>query len=243
MTMSQRVPFANARWPCLMDSVILAFCPEGDLYGNGHSPLVALQASNSIPAGHGTSALLHEFACSKARCMRCGDFPTDLAEHWSKCSAAAGDRLMLLWVPPELVSEVDGLLTKDREYARFRRRAAKESQAPGDHTKEQIEQLYVVQQGRCYYCYSDLRHPDTGRPSFHRDHMRSLTRHGTNSIVNIVLACAGCNSKKNHQTSALAMARRMSAGLSEADKLSLKQMREQVSRWKTKEIQAGRAAA
>lgn len=121
-------------------------------------------------------------------------------------------------------------------------RAGARHQAPGEHTKEQVDQLYMVQQGRCYYCYAELRHSDTGRPAFHRDHMKSLAYQGSNSILNIVLACAGCNSQKGRQISSTAMARRMSAVLCEADKLALKRIREQVSRWKTKEIQAGRAS-
>ncbi len=75
------------------------------------------------------------------------------------------------------------------------RRRATARNAEGRFTVNDIEELFIKQEGLCVYCQVDLR--DLG---FHRDHMIPLVRGGSNEIRNIQLLCPKCNMKKHKQT-------------------------------------------
>lgn len=72
-------------------------------------------------------------------------------------------------------------------------RRAREKIATGNHTAEEIKQLFVTQEGKCWYCGNKLG--DT----YHEDHFIPLSRGGSNDIKNIRLACAVCNLSKNNK--------------------------------------------
>lgn len=77
---------------------------------------------------------------------------------------------------------------KSRLYA-HRRRAQKRA-ASGDYTVEQIRDLLEKQKWKCASCFASLRE------RYHIDHRVALSRGGSNSITNIELLCATCNSRK-----------------------------------------------
>lgn len=69
-------------------------------------------------------------------------------------------------------------------------RRALKRRAIGKHTAKEIAQLYEKQRGRCAYCSSKLG------AKYHRDHILSLNKGGSNRIDNIQLLCATCNCSK-----------------------------------------------
>jgi len=75
------------------------------------------------------------------------------------------------------------------------RRRAVVRNAEGRFSVNEIEELFIKQEGLCVYCQTDLR--STG---FHRDHMIPLVRGGSNGIKNIQLLCPKCNMKKHRLT-------------------------------------------
>lgn len=79
---------------------------------------------------------------------------------------------------------------KGRMIEKQRRRVERERNAEGAHTKRDIERQYQSQRGRCYYCECDLGN------GYHTDHIIPLVRGGSDSMENIVLACAPCNQSK-----------------------------------------------
>jgi len=72
------------------------------------------------------------------------------------------------------------------------RRARKRS-APGSYTVADIERQYQAQKGKCYYCGMKV-----GK-QYHIDHVVPLSRGGSNSPENVVIACPDCNFGKNNK--------------------------------------------
>jgi len=74
------------------------------------------------------------------------------------------------------------------------RRQQKLKAAGGKHTRDEIREIIIIQEGRCIYC--DAKFTDKNRPS--KDHLLSLTDGGSDWALNIVLACRGCNSRRGN---------------------------------------------
>lgn len=59
----------------------------------------------------------------------------------------------------------------------------------GTHTKEEIYELFRMQNGLCAHCSSELA-------KYHGDHIIPLSKGGSNWIENIQLLCPACNIRK-----------------------------------------------
>jgi 5-methylcytosine-specific restriction endonuclease McrA len=70
------------------------------------------------------------------------------------------------------------------------RRRAREREAEGSFTADELKALFKKQAGKCVYCTVAL-----GK-GYHADHIVPLMRGGSNWISNIQLLCRSCNSKK-----------------------------------------------
>jgi 5-methylcytosine-specific restriction endonuclease McrA len=70
------------------------------------------------------------------------------------------------------------------------RRRAREREAEGSFTADELKALIKKQAGKCIYCSVAL-----GK-GYHADHIIPLMRGGSNWISNIQLLCRSCNSKK-----------------------------------------------
>lgn len=72
------------------------------------------------------------------------------------------------------------------------RRRARELEVEGSHTKEDILLQYRSQHGKCWWCAKPVGN------KYHVDHVRPITRGGSDNPENLVIACPFCNrSKKN----------------------------------------------
>lgn len=72
------------------------------------------------------------------------------------------------------------------------RRRAREYNAPGSHTADDIRLILRSQKGRCWYCQAEIT-----ADNMHIDHRVPLSRGGTNAPENLVATCPACNLSKN----------------------------------------------
>jgi 5-methylcytosine-specific restriction endonuclease McrA len=85
------------------------------------------------------------------------------------------------------------LANRERQAAHRQNRRAREQQADGRFTTQDVLDLYARQQGRCAYCQIQFQN------NFHVDHVIPLAKGGTNWPSNLALACAFCNLSKGHK--------------------------------------------
>ncbi|MBB4985022.1 HNH endonuclease [Streptomyces nymphaeiformis] len=78
-----------------------------------------------------------------------------------------------------------------RRHKRARRRA-RQSNAGGCYTWEEVIGLFLRFDRRCSYCHRRLRIDEQPEP----DHVVPLSRGGSNALSNILPACSACNSDK-----------------------------------------------
>lgn len=79
-------------------------------------------------------------------------------------------------------------------------RRARERNAPGSHSAEDILSLFRRQKGRCAYCLTSIK------AGYQVDHVVALSRGGSNWPSNLALACSRCNTRK-HAKSPIEFAR------------------------------------
>jgi len=77
---------------------------------------------------------------------------------------------------------------RNRGYAAKRR--ALRLASSNAFTKADVERQYEAQDGRCYYCETEVGH------KYHVDHYIPLLKGGSNDAENIVIACPACNMSK-----------------------------------------------
>jgi len=70
------------------------------------------------------------------------------------------------------------------------KRRAQKNKSIENYDNDDVELLYIIQRGKCVYCQKDLT------DNFEVDHMRPLSRGGSNGPDNIQLLCQKCNRSK-----------------------------------------------
>lgn len=91
-------------------------------------------------------------------------------------------------------NDLPGLMPKEflqKNNARTVNYRAKQANAGGSFSGEQVARLFDLQRGCCAWCAVALT------PSFHRDHKVALHLGGSNDISNIELLCPTCNTRKS----------------------------------------------
>lgn len=78
---------------------------------------------------------------------------------------------------------------RERTRAKDAARRARELNAEGCFSRQDIVKKIAEQKGKCYYCACDLT-------KYHVDHYVPLSKGGTNNPDNIVIACPYCNLAK-----------------------------------------------
>ena len=104
---------------------------------------------------------------------------------WNKANPGRGAERTARWKKrnPDKATE------SSRASSRNRRAAKRKSE--GHHTAADIARIMEQQRGRCAYC------PRSIRKSRHVDHIKPLSKGGSNWPRNIQLTCGPCNLKKN----------------------------------------------
>jgi len=79
----------------------------------------------------------------------------------------------------------------ERKATRERNRNARKRAAGGFHTVEDIETIYAVQRGHCFWCDAEVG------DNYHVDHLVPVVAGGSNGPENLVIACPMCNQRKH----------------------------------------------
>jgi len=93
---------------------------------------------------------------------------------------------------PEILKSVKNKVKSVRS---LKKRAQRELDADGAYSENDIEKLFEIQNGRCFYCMCNL-HSNSQR-KFSIDHLVPLFKGGSNWPLNLVLSCKSCNSRKS----------------------------------------------
>lgn len=83
---------------------------------------------------------------------------------------------------------------REKIRVKIRRRRARVRGSTRHHTVEDVRIAMEIQQGRCFYCDTDVS------TKFTVDHLIPLVRGGSDGPENIVIACANCNFRKADKT-------------------------------------------
>jgi 5-methylcytosine-specific restriction endonuclease McrA len=83
---------------------------------------------------------------------------------------------------------------KEASAAKCRTRRSRKLGAEGLHTAKDINQLFNYQRGLCANCETKLL--KSGKNKFHADHIRPLSKGGSNDKYNLQCLCPTCNLKK-----------------------------------------------
>jgi HNH endonuclease len=142
---------------------------------------------------------------------------------------------------PHWMGDVELCLPLERQdvtnkiYGQLQRRASREHRArlvasAGLHAKHEVDRLFDLQEGRCYYCFCQIDLGD--RKSFHKDHFEPIANGGSNTISNLVLTCPACNMEKSATSGKrYAKARRSAAPSDLLPELIAMQTRVRGARW------------
>jgi 5-methylcytosine-specific restriction endonuclease McrA len=87
------------------------------------------------------------------------------------------------------------------------RRRTRKAENGGVFFKEDIDRLYEEQNGKCYYCNTELNN------KYDVDHKIPVSRRGTSWPENLCLACPRCNRSKHNQTDTEFLLRRAKSSM------------------------------
>lgn len=68
---------------------------------------------------------------------------------------------------------------------------ARKRGAGGSHSGQDIKTLFILQKGRCAHCRASIQN------GYHVDHMKPLSKGGSNDRLNLQLLCKRCNLSKS----------------------------------------------
>lgn len=133
---------------------------------------------------------------------RCKECAKAVATRWNKDNAEKHNAHSKEWRNKNLDSrrEQNALymrIYRKENYEQIKiqkmKRRARKLAAEGSYTKEDISNLYIEQEGKCYYCKIPME-------IITIDHKIPLTRGGSNYKENLALSCPTCNSRKHTKT-------------------------------------------
>jgi len=139
------------------------------------------------------------FLSENAKCQACNTF-FDISYLEKPCCNQSGTYLI---THDQYEMELAPLLQKAKKKLKdrnsYKKRQYREKQTVGHHSEKEIEALYKLQKGECYYCGNKLGKLGI-KKAFDKDHIKPLAMGGTNWLSNIALSCQPCNNKKHSKS-------------------------------------------
>jgi len=120
---------------------------------------------------HNLSEKFKEWIEKNAKCNKCN---LHLLRNINCCEE---NNRIFVWVENHHYEEFCEVHSREIKLARSRNsskeRRSREKSAEGRHLKEDIEAIYVLQNGKCFYCKCDLQ------GNYQKDHIHPLSTGGT----------------------------------------------------------------
>jgi 5-methylcytosine-specific restriction endonuclease McrA len=141
------------------------------------------------------------------QCRRCGEVLPVTQEHFfrhsgmtdgyeNRCKVCSRYNSSHFTPTPTVHSLALKRATKERardlNALQRRRRRARIASASGEHSKEDIPRILILQKKRCWWCGEKIK----GR-KYHVDHRIPITRGGSDNPENLVISCPECNLLKH----------------------------------------------
>lgn len=127
-------------------------------------------------------------------CLICGG-PFVLSGDLCRCYQQTPDCYNLhFFVSSQLVLDVESALKGIKNTQISKRLRSARGMACGSYNTKDLEIIYKLQAGLCYYCMCPIH---TSGDKYSVDHIIPLSSSGTHWPTNIALTCKSCNSKKS----------------------------------------------
>jgi 5-methylcytosine-specific restriction endonuclease McrA len=113
-----------------------------------------------------------------------------------KCRREQSAQQSFFYAPYELWQELEEVNLREKKNTNGKKsrklRNQKMCRAGGAYKQSDVDRIFKIQNGRCYYCKAELK----AKPAYEVDHIIPLADNGTNWVSNLALTCKKCNSAK-----------------------------------------------
>jgi hypothetical protein len=115
------------------------------------------------------------------------------------CEDVPGNCNYYCFIGAKYFEDIDCVFKKIKNGSKLKKlassRKALEDDADGHYDVSDLDIIYKIQAGLCYYCMSPIY--DSGNSKYSIDHIVPLSSGGSSWPGNIALTCKSCNSKKS----------------------------------------------
>lgn len=171
----------------------------GAVYGPKRLQIYDVKVTGFFASGAFSLGLPSEVADFIHRHCRCSHCGAQIEMNLSRCKCANPTQLhMHLEVAchGENTWELfQSMLRREEQRMMSRRRRQQVKRNGGAFTKEEIAELFQIQEGLCYFCGEEIA-VGMSANRLHIDHYDPIAYGGKNDVTNLVLTCARCNLAK-----------------------------------------------
>ena len=136
-----------------------------------------------------------EFIYTHCKCAHCGGAITKDLSRCKCCGARNTHRMEVMCHGEAVCNMFQKMIRREELRMMSRHRHSQVKRNGGSFTKNDVADLFKVQEGLCYFCGEQIS-IGKGNNRLHADHYAPIAYGGKNDVFNIVLTCPSCNITK-----------------------------------------------